>query len=44
MTLLVLFYLQSIGILPKLNYLNEQSVTTSSQDVMSANGMSTIEP
>ncbi len=40
MTLLVLFYLQSIGILPKLNYINEQSVTTSSsyQDTTSING------
>ena len=39
MTLLVLFYLQSIGILPKLNYINEQSVATSSQDVTSTNGI-----
>ncbi|CAF0766092.1 unnamed protein product [Rotaria sp. Silwood1] len=42
MTLLVIFYLQSIEILPKLNYINEQSVTTSSslssQDVTSVNG------
>jgi len=40
MTLLVLFYLQSIGILPKLNYINEQSVTTSSssQETTSTNG------
>jgi hypothetical protein len=41
MTLLVLVYLQSIGILPKLNYINEQSVTTtssSSQDTTSTNG------
>ncbi|CAF4584889.1 unnamed protein product, partial [Rotaria sp. Silwood2] len=42
MTLLVLFYLQSIRILPKLNYINEQSVTTPSsspsQDATSTNG------
>ncbi len=39
MTLLVLFYLQSIGILPKLNYINEQSTTTSSSpDTNSING------
>jgi hypothetical protein len=38
MTLLVLFYLQSIGIIPKLNYINEQSVITSSQDLLSTNG------
>jgi hypothetical protein len=39
MTLLVLFYLQSIGILPKLNYINEQSTTaTSSQEITSTNG------
>ncbi len=40
MTLLVLFYLQSNGILPKLNYINEQSVTTpsSAQDTTSPNG------
>jgi hypothetical protein len=41
MTLLVLFYLQSIGILPKLNYINEQSVTTpsSAQDTTLPNGL-----
>lgn len=43
MTLLVLFYLQSVGILPKLNYINEQTVTTSSssssQDITSINGL-----
>lgn len=43
MTLLVIFYLQSIEILPKLNYINEQSVTpssssSSSQDTTSPNG------
>lgn len=49
MTLLVLFYLQSIKILPKLNYINAQSTagatatattvsSTSSQDVNSNNG------
>ena len=40
MTLLVLFYLQSIGILPKLNYINEQSATSplSSRDATSING------
>ncbi|CAF0957588.1 unnamed protein product [Rotaria sordida] len=41
MTLLVLFYLQSIEILPKLNYINEQFATASSSsspDVTSANG------
>ncbi|CAF1222593.1 unnamed protein product [Adineta steineri] len=37
MTLLVLFYLQSIEILPKLNYINEQPTTTSPQDILAAN-------
>lgn len=40
MTLLVLCYLQSIGILPKLNYINEQSSTTTSiQDITLINGL-----
>jgi hypothetical protein len=39
MTLLVLFYLQSIKILPKLNYINEQSTPISPQDSTSTNGL-----
>ncbi|CAF3396714.1 unnamed protein product [Rotaria socialis] len=43
MTLLVIFYLQSIEILPKLNYINEQyttatTATSSFQDGIAANG------
>ena len=39
LTLLVLFYLQSVGILPKLNYLNEQNaLPITSHDLSSMNG------
>lgn len=39
MTLLVLFYLQSNEILPKLNYINQQSTQISSQDTIPINGI-----
>lgn len=40
MTLLVLSYLQSNGILPKLDYINDQSSTTaSSQETTPINGL-----
>ena len=40
MTLLVLSYLQSNGILPKLDYINDQSsTTTSSQETTPINGL-----
>ena len=39
MTLLVLFYLQSVDILPKLNYINEQSVLASAQESILTNGI-----
>ena len=39
LTLLVLFYLQSVGILPKLNYLNEQNaLPITTHDFSTMNG------
>ena len=44
MTLLVLFYFQSIGILPQLNYINEQSSTGPSiQEINITNGKFNVE-
>lgn len=34
MTIMVLFYLQSVGVLPKLNYINEQPSFASAQDAI----------